>query len=155
MNNHNVHWAEFLSHWPLWSVYIAHFSMNWSNYIIMQWLPTYMARNLGAEKHDIMFTAVPYLLNSLVGVGRCTCFVTSQCSNTKRTKAMEKFFICIDADANKRITQTLPFLSCRSGRSPGRCSDCQQMDSVVSSEVDDQHWAIGTGNFLVVLQCCK
>ncbi len=70
MNNHNVHWAEFLSHWPLWSVYIAHFSMNWSNYIIMQWLPTYMARNLGAGKDDIMFTAVPYILNSLVGVGK-------------------------------------------------------------------------------------
>ena len=70
VNNHNVQWAEFLSHWPLWSVYIAHFSMNWSNYIIMQWLPTYMARNLGAEKHDIMFTAVPYLLNSLIGVGK-------------------------------------------------------------------------------------
>jgi len=42
--------------------------MNWSNYIIMQWLPTYMARNLGADKHDIMFTAIPYLLNSLIGV---------------------------------------------------------------------------------------
>lgn len=68
VNNHNVHWAAFLSHWPLWSVYLAHFSMNWSNYIIMQWLPTYMARNLGAEKHDIMFTAVPYIMNSLVGV---------------------------------------------------------------------------------------
>ncbi len=35
----------------------------------MQWLPTYMARNLGADKHDIMFTAVPYIMNSLVGVG--------------------------------------------------------------------------------------
>ncbi len=36
----------------------------------MQWLPTYMARNLGAGKDDIMFTAVPYILNSLVGVGK-------------------------------------------------------------------------------------
>ena len=79
VNNHNVHWAEFLSHWPLWSVYVAHFSMNWSNYIIMQWLPTYMARNLGAEKHDIMFTAVPYVLNSLVGVGKyLVIFITSR-----------------------------------------------------------------------------
>ena len=67
--NSSPRWIEFLSHWPLWSIYIAHFSMNWSNYIIMQWLPTYMARNLGAEKQDIMFTAIPYLMNSLVGVG--------------------------------------------------------------------------------------
>jgi len=68
VNNHNVRWIEFIGHWPLWSVYIAHFSMNWSNYIIMQWLPTYMARNLGAAKEDIMFSAVPYVLNSVVGV---------------------------------------------------------------------------------------
>lgn len=66
--NSTARWIEFISHWPLWSIYIAHFSMNWSNYIIMQWLPTYLARNLSAETHDIMFTAVPYLMNSLVGV---------------------------------------------------------------------------------------
>ncbi|KAK7492895.1 hypothetical protein BaRGS_00015842 [Batillaria attramentaria] len=68
VNNNNVRWSEFVSHWPLWSVYIAHFSMNWSNYIIMQWLPTYMTRSLGASHNSIMFTAVPYLMNSLVGV---------------------------------------------------------------------------------------
>lgn len=68
VNSVNVRWVDFVYSWPLWSIYIAHFSMNWSNYIIMQWLPTYMARNLGAEKHDIMFTAVPYVMNSLVGV---------------------------------------------------------------------------------------
>lgn len=35
----------------------------------MQWLPTYMTRTLGAEKSHIMFTAVPYIMNSLVGMG--------------------------------------------------------------------------------------
>ncbi|KAK2168532.1 hypothetical protein LSH36_16g08005 [Paralvinella palmiformis] len=68
ISNSSVRWIDYISHWPLWSIYIAHFSMNWSNYIIMQWLPTYLARNLGAEKHDIMFTAVPYVMNSLVGM---------------------------------------------------------------------------------------
>ncbi|XP_064604930.1 uncharacterized protein LOC135470105 [Liolophura sinensis] len=68
VNSSNVGWQEFISHWPLWSMYIAHFSMNWSNYIIMQWLPTYMTRTLGADKSHIMFTAVPYIMNSLVGV---------------------------------------------------------------------------------------
>jgi hypothetical protein len=42
--------------------------MNWSNYIIMQWLPTYLARNLGANKESISLTAVPYIVNSLVGI---------------------------------------------------------------------------------------
>lgn len=76
VNNNNVSWREFLCHWPLWSIYIAHFSMNWSNYIIMQWLPTYMTRTLGAEKSHIMFTAVPYIMNSLVGMGEIFLLLT-------------------------------------------------------------------------------
>uniref|UniRef100_A0A1I8G1E1 MFS domain-containing protein n=1 Tax=Macrostomum lignano TaxID=282301 RepID=A0A1I8G1E1_9PLAT len=63
-----VRWFEYISHWPLWAIYIAHFSMNWSNYIIMNWLPTYLARTLGADKNQIMFTAAPYVLNSVVGI---------------------------------------------------------------------------------------
>ena len=62
-------WTEFLIHWPLWAIYIAHFAMNWSNYIIMQWLPTYLSRDLGANITSMSLTAVPYLVNSLVGVG--------------------------------------------------------------------------------------
>lgn len=69
MTNPNVRWSEFLRHWPLWSLYIAHFAMNWSNYIIMQWLPTYLSRNLGANKESISLTAMPYIVNSLVGIG--------------------------------------------------------------------------------------
>lgn len=61
-------WCEFVSHWALWAIYLAHFAMNWSNYIIMQWLPTYLARNLGANKESISFTAVPYVINSLFGI---------------------------------------------------------------------------------------
>ena len=76
VNNNNVRWSEFVSHWALWSVYIAHFSMNWSNYIIMQWLPTYLTRSLGASHSHIMFTAVPYLMNSVVGVGKSGVFTT-------------------------------------------------------------------------------
>ncbi|TGZ69342.1 hypothetical protein CRM22_003792 [Opisthorchis felineus] len=63
-----VHWYEFLSRWPLWAIYIAHFSMNWSNYIIMQWLPTYLTRFLGAGKGGIMLTALPYLSNSVASI---------------------------------------------------------------------------------------
>ena len=63
-----VHWVRFLCHWSLWAIYIAHFAMNWSNYIIMQWLPTYLSRYLGANKESISLTAVPYIVNSLFGV---------------------------------------------------------------------------------------
>lgn len=66
----NVSWTEFLCYWPLWAVYIAQFSMNWSNYIIMQWLPTYLSKMLGANKESLSLTAMPYVINSLVGVGK-------------------------------------------------------------------------------------
>ncbi|KAG8194889.1 hypothetical protein JTE90_029180 [Oedothorax gibbosus] len=68
VTNVNIRWIEFISHWSLWAIYIAHFAMNWSNYIIMQWLPTYLSRNLGADEKAISLTAMPYLINSLVGV---------------------------------------------------------------------------------------
>ncbi|KAL5016212.1 hypothetical protein ScPMuIL_005801 [Solemya velum] len=32
------------------------------------WLPTYLTRHLGADPSHIMFTAVPYVMNSLIGV---------------------------------------------------------------------------------------
>ncbi|KAL2739470.1 hypothetical protein V1477_010859 [Vespula maculifrons] len=66
--NRSLRWTEFITHWPLWALYIAHFAMNWSNYIIMQWLPTYLARNISANKESISLTALPYIVNSLVGI---------------------------------------------------------------------------------------
>lgn len=52
----------------LWAIYIAHFSMNWSNYVIMNWLPTYLTQHLGANVQSISYIALPYLANSLLGI---------------------------------------------------------------------------------------
>ncbi|XP_059469725.1 uncharacterized protein LOC132193220 [Neocloeon triangulifer] len=60
-------WA-LLSSWALWSIYLAHFAMNWNSYIVMQWLPTYLLRSLGADKENISFTAVPYIFNSILAI---------------------------------------------------------------------------------------
>ncbi|KAH9404103.1 hypothetical protein TYRP_014619 [Tyrophagus putrescentiae] len=59
----------FLTGWPLWAIYIAHFAMNWSNYIIMQWFPYYLSRYLGADSRSLSLTAVPYIVNSIAGIG--------------------------------------------------------------------------------------
>jgi len=59
--------------------------MNWSNYIIMQWLPTYLARNLGANKESISLTAVPYMVNSLVGIGKYYFLLCKTHSTSKTT----------------------------------------------------------------------
>ncbi|CAH1111952.1 unnamed protein product [Psylliodes chrysocephalus] len=66
--NHNIRWADFIFSKPLWAIYTAHFAMNWSSYIIMQWLPTYLSRYLGANSHSLSLTAVPYIVNSIFGV---------------------------------------------------------------------------------------
>ncbi|CAL4060140.1 unnamed protein product, partial [Meganyctiphanes norvegica] len=62
-----ISWVEWVTHWAFWSIYIAHFAMNWSNYIIMQWLPTYLSRTLNANKESMSLTAVPYIVSSLCG----------------------------------------------------------------------------------------
>jgi len=64
----NIRWADFVLSKPLWAIYGAHFAMNWSSYIIMQWLPTYLSRMLGANAQSISLTAVPYIVNSAFGV---------------------------------------------------------------------------------------
>uniref|UniRef100_A0A1Y1KHB5 Major facilitator superfamily (MFS) profile domain-containing protein n=1 Tax=Photinus pyralis TaxID=7054 RepID=A0A1Y1KHB5_PHOPY len=64
----NIRWSDFLMSKALWAIYIAHFAMNWSSYIIMQWLPTYLSRMLGANAESISLTAVPYIVNSAFGV---------------------------------------------------------------------------------------
>ncbi|VDP91488.1 unnamed protein product [Echinostoma caproni] len=42
--------------------------MNWSSYIVMQWLPTYMVRFLRARREDLVLTALPYLSNCVASI---------------------------------------------------------------------------------------
>lgn len=39
----------------------------------MHWLPTYL-RYLGANSHSISLTAIPYIFNSIFGVGKFKLF---------------------------------------------------------------------------------
>ncbi|KAM7541824.1 hypothetical protein Aperf_G00000014032 [Anoplocephala perfoliata] len=66
--NTTVRWRDFLNQKSLWAIYAAHFSMNWSNYIVMQWLPTYVVRSLGGNSFYLTLTALPYILNSVCGI---------------------------------------------------------------------------------------
>lgn len=75
---HGVRWYEFISHGPLWAIYVAHFSMNWSSYIVMQWLPTYLVRFLRAKLEDVVLTALPYLSNCIASIGKFDSLCGSQ-----------------------------------------------------------------------------
>ncbi|CAF3900382.1 unnamed protein product [Rotaria sp. Silwood1] len=68
VSSKNYRWIEFISHWPLWAIYIAHFSMNWSSYIVMVWLPSYLTKTFDADPTNLSFTAFPYVINCLSGV---------------------------------------------------------------------------------------
>ncbi|CAF2331387.1 unnamed protein product [Rotaria sp. Silwood2] len=68
LGNKNYRWTEFISHWPLWAIYIAHFAMNWSSYIVMVWLPSYLTKTFDADPTSLSFTAFPYVMNCLLGV---------------------------------------------------------------------------------------
>ena len=70
IGNKNYRWIEFISHWPLWAIYIAHFAMNWSSYIVMVWLPSYLTKTFDADPRNLSFTAFPYVMNCLAGVGK-------------------------------------------------------------------------------------
>jgi len=74
INSRGVRWFDYFRHSQLWSIFIAHFAMNWTNYVITVWLPTYLAKNLGASETALSLTAVPYLANSLFGIGKLFYF---------------------------------------------------------------------------------
>uniref|UniRef100_A0A914WLV3 Uncharacterized protein n=1 Tax=Plectus sambesii TaxID=2011161 RepID=A0A914WLV3_9BILA len=43
--------------------------MNWTAYVIMHWLPTYLHVYLQANPSDLSFAALPYILNSVFSIG--------------------------------------------------------------------------------------
>ncbi len=65
-------WKPFFTCRALGAIYVAHFCMNWTAYIIMHWLPTYLHTFLGANPMDLSLACLPYLLNSIGSIGEFT-----------------------------------------------------------------------------------
>jgi len=42
--------------------------MNWSSYVVMVWLPSYLTKTFDADPTNLSFTAFPYVMNCLSGV---------------------------------------------------------------------------------------
>lgn len=68
-------WIQYWQRWPLWAIYIAHFAMNWSSYIIMIWLPYYLHKYLQADEKSLSLTALPYVMNSIAGICKFALFL--------------------------------------------------------------------------------
>ena len=57
-----VPWREFLSRGPVWAIIVAHFCANWSLYVLLTWLPTYVNKGLGVDYESVgWYTMMPHL----------------------------------------------------------------------------------------------
>jgi ACS family sodium-dependent inorganic phosphate cotransporter len=51
---------EFLKHGPVWAIMVAHFCNNWSLYVLLSWLPTFVNKGLGVDFTSIgWYTMIP------------------------------------------------------------------------------------------------
>jgi len=58
----SVPWRELLSHAPVWAIVVAHFCNNWSLYVLLAWLPTFVNKGLGVDYASVgWFTMVPHI----------------------------------------------------------------------------------------------
>ena len=57
---------EFLKHGPVWAIMVAHFCNNWSLYVLLSWLPTYVNKGLGVDFASIgWYAMIPHAMSFL------------------------------------------------------------------------------------------
>jgi len=55
-------WWTFLRFPAVWAIIVAHFCNNWSLYVLLSWLPTFVSEGLGVDFHSVgWLTMVPHL----------------------------------------------------------------------------------------------
>ncbi len=55
-------WKKILSNRPVWAIIIAHFCNNWSLYVLLSWMPTFINKGLGVEYSKVgWLTMIPSL----------------------------------------------------------------------------------------------
>ncbi|MFV2089552.1 MAG: ACS family MFS transporter [Pseudomonadales bacterium] len=59
-------WSEFLKSGPVWAIIIAHFCNNWSLYVLLSWLPTFVNKGLGVDYASVGWvTMIPHIASFL------------------------------------------------------------------------------------------
>jgi ACS family sodium-dependent inorganic phosphate cotransporter len=55
-------WSEFLKCGPVWAIIVAHFCNNWSLYVLLSWLPTFVNKGLGVDYASVGWvTMIPHI----------------------------------------------------------------------------------------------
>ncbi len=61
IHNQQMPWHTLLTNKHLWVIYVTHFSYNYSWYVLLGWLPTYIQDHLGLDlKENQLLAATPY-----------------------------------------------------------------------------------------------
>jgi len=55
-------WYGFLKHRAVWAIIVAHFCNNWSLYVLLSWLPTFVNQGLGVDYQSVgWFAMIPHV----------------------------------------------------------------------------------------------
>jgi ACS family sodium-dependent inorganic phosphate cotransporter len=55
-------WREFFTKMPVWAIVVAHFCNNWSLYVLLSWLPTFVNKGLGVDYGSVGWvTMIPHI----------------------------------------------------------------------------------------------
>ena len=55
-------WREMLTRAPVWAIIVAHFCNNWSLYVLLTWLPTFVSQGLGVDFASVGYVSMlPHL----------------------------------------------------------------------------------------------
>jgi ACS family sodium-dependent inorganic phosphate cotransporter len=61
-------WREILSKAPVWAIIVSHFSNNWGLYVLLSWLPSYFASELGVNLREVWaYIAPPWIAMFVLG----------------------------------------------------------------------------------------
>ena len=61
-----VPWKALLTSLPVWAIIVAHFCNNWSLYVLLSWLPTFVNKGLGVDYASVgWFTMIPSVASFL------------------------------------------------------------------------------------------
>jgi ACS family sodium-dependent inorganic phosphate cotransporter len=61
-----IPWREIFSKGPVWAIVFGHFANNWGLYVLLSWLPSYFASQLGVNLRSVwMFVAPPWIASFL------------------------------------------------------------------------------------------
>lgn len=59
-------WKALLTSAPVWAIVVAHFCNNWSLYVLLSWLPTFVNKGLGVDYASVGWvTMIPHIASFL------------------------------------------------------------------------------------------